>query len=35
MCTVTKVVEAFVLVTFVFIYLKPEKGTPFGQSLNV
>ena len=30
MCTVTKVAEAFV-----FINLKPEKGTPFGRSLNV
>ena len=35
MCTVTKVAEAFVLVTFVFIYLKPEKGNRFGRSLNV
>ena len=30
MCSVTKVAEAFV-----FIYLKPEKGNPFGRSLNV
>ena len=30
MCTVTKVAEAFV-----FINLKPEKGNPFGRSLNV
>ena len=30
MCSVTKVAEAFV-----FIYLKPEKGNPFGRNLNV
>ena len=35
MCAMTKVAEAFVLVTFVFIYLKSEKGNPFGRSLNV